>query len=73
MITITAETKESMSKAVRRAMGNADTNNKNVILSFKGIDVEVIPYDKPNRIFKHLTVQTLVNKIRKLESTLVPA
>lgn len=71
IITITAENKETMGAVVRRAMANADCNNNSVVLEYKNVRVEVIPNDKPNRIFRIITVQTLVDKIRKLELSMV--
>ena len=75
IITITANDKETMGAVVRRAMANADCNGQSVVLEFKGIRVEVIPNDKPNRIFRILTVQAIMDRIRKLELSMakIPA
>jgi hypothetical protein len=66
-MTITATSKDSMTSAVRRAMSQADCNNKSVRLEFKGQTSMVYPNDSPNKIMKHLTTQKILARIRELD------
>jgi replicative superfamily II helicase len=67
-ITIQAEKKESIAMASRRAMKNADANNRIVSLVFDGGETLVYPNDQPNKVMKAVKIQQLVGKLKNLSA-----
>lgn len=66
MITITSSGKESLVESVRRALKNADCNNKIVTLVRNGIATLVYPHDDIKSVLKCFKVQEITQKLSLL-------
>jgi Cu/Ag efflux protein CusF len=67
-ITITTTSKETLVNAARRAMKNADANNKTVVLNHGNISSLVYPNDRMEKIISFLKLQELKLKLSLLAS-----
>ena len=66
-IIITATPKSSIFETARKAMNNADVNDKVVTLNFASSTTLVYPHDNQAKLLSHLKVMQLREKINYLK------
>jgi hypothetical protein len=67
MIAITVPTKVSLFDAAKKAINNANCNNKIITLDYYGKSL-VYPNDNLNKLLIHLKTLVLQDKIKQLKS-----